>query len=312
MTNTEFKISITKDADGNDPDLDNISIYAAESLLVFIQSFKEFAKSYENQSDFRISIKKGSITSSLIAPSQSENFVKDIQDLLKGESKDNEKIKLLKGIQDRIKLNGLEYSVKLESINENIDLTDQFKGKNFSYTREKRQPKTDLIFLSGELFETGGKTKVNFHITRHEEEFKVECSKEEACMINKNLYEKIYFSAKRTTERGIKSYTFIDSYVNNEQFERYRDFYFSVITNNSIQRFDIVFEKFSSLMNTQRTESIVKHMKLFKNEFTERGILRTILMTLKSKIKTPNYVPVLSIYNEMAVILRAGSENNKI
>ena len=55
--NNEFTIKIISDSSGNEQSLNNISIEAADSLKVFIESLTRLAQTYDNYDNVEIRIK---------------------------------------------------------------------------------------------------------------------------------------------------------------------------------------------------------------------------------------------------------------
>lgn len=127
----ELKIKILSNSNGEKVSLDNISIDAADALKIFIESLSDFAKSYNDNSDVKLSMKDGSIETILTYPADKTEISEDIDEIITGKSFETHRTKLFKNIQDKIKLNGLEYSVLLKENNIEKDLTKNFKDKNF-------------------------------------------------------------------------------------------------------------------------------------------------------------------------------------
>lgn len=310
----EFIIKIHKDSKGNELSLDNITIEAADALKIFIESLTDFAKLYAI-SDIKLSIKNGSIESCLSYPSVGNRIYDEINNVIIGESKavSNEKIKSLKTIQDKIKQNGLDYTVIHKVNNEYLDLTSAFKSKNFPYSRAIRHEiNEDVEFIKGRLFESGGKVKTNIHLEGEEGEYKVECSQQQAIDINSRLYSEIYLSVIKKWKIGQKAtYHLLDNYLTEDLFLSYKNFFETVENDESLNRYDIVYKRIVEIIESEKNiREVLKIMRLYNYSQSDRGILRTILMTLKPVL--PKNEELTIMYKALADILRAGSLNKAI
>ncbi|MDV3776951.1 hypothetical protein CMU25_09410 [Elizabethkingia anophelis] len=309
--NNEFKIKIISNSEGNSVDLNNISLDAADALKVFIESLTGFAKSYDTE-DVTLSLKNGSIEACLVF--DDKNIISDIKDITEYKSFEAERTKYLKAIQDKIKMNGLAYEVYIKEKGISTDLTPKFKAKNFPVRRGKIIPyKYEIVFLSGELFEAGGKSTTNIHILKGESEFKINCSRIQAQKINERLYSKVYLSVlKRWRKEEKIEYSLIDSYLSEDKYDFYEDFHTELKLRDTLEKYDLIHEKVVEIYENKNLENteLIKLMRLYDNQYSDRGILRTLLMSIK---------PILSqnedlkyYYKEVANRLRRENSNNKI
>jgi hypothetical protein len=312
--NNEFIIKINKDSKGNKLSLDNINIEAASALKIFIESLTELAKQYKDVSDIKLSLKSGSIESCFVYPKSGNTIEDDLTSIINGTSENNERIKLLKEIQNKIKANGLDYSVYHKVGRQKIDVTSKFKSKDFSLKRSSRLEFNEkVVFLSGKLFESGGKVKTNVHIESGVEEYTVECSREQAVELNRRLYDQIQVAVvKKWKPEKKPTYHLLDSYLKEEDYIRYKTFYESIESNRNMSRFDSIHNKIVEIINSEKIDNgeILKIMKLYDYSQSDRGVLRTILMTLKPVFK--NESKITDKYIALAKLLRDGSVNNKI
>ncbi|MGM9476504.1 hypothetical protein ACS5PU_08735 [Pedobacter sp. GSP4] len=309
----ELKIRIVKDSKGNKLSLASIPIEAVESLKIFLDSFTTLANLYDNPSDFKVSITEGSVESNFIAPTNSKEFSQDIKDIIDGKLADVNKIKAFRSIQDKIKKNGLDYEVFWKINNKTSDLTQVFKGSNFPYKRHKNVNSSEIVFLKGGLFDAGGKTISNLHIEANNEEFTIGCSREEILEINQFMYSVIHISAIKTTKFNQRpSYTLIDYYLSSKEQLSIENFYKSIVKDDSLSKYDSIYDKLQTLLEYRDIKAIKYLINIFNNPFTERGILRTVLMTLKPYIKTKELKGLMRSYESLSATLRAESLNNRI
>jgi hypothetical protein len=308
----EFIIKINTDRNGNEVSLSNMTIDVVEALNNFLVSLKDLAKLHNNE-NFKFTLKDGCIEAGIEYPETDVEIDKEIEELLEGKSENNNTIKIFKAIQDKVKLNGLDYTVlhTVKGVKKNV--TEVFKSKNFAYKRGPRKEwNEEVVFIEGEIFDAGGKVKANLHIqTTGKEEFKLDCTKEQAGEIR--LYNKIFVSAvKKWKDEGKPLYTFIDNYLTQEKFTHYKEFYNKIDSDSTLSKYDVVHNEIVRILNddTINNGEILKLMRLYNFEFSDRGIIRTILMTLKPVFSDNKKLH--NIYNELADTLRAGSKNNII
>jgi hypothetical protein len=284
---------------------------AVEALNIFLTSLKDFAKLHD-RSNIRFILKDGCIEAGIEYPETDVDIDKEIEDLLNGSSEDNLKIRLFKSIQDKVKQNGLDYSVthKVKNINKNV--TEVFKSKNFSYKRGPRKEwEEELVFIDGEIFDAGGKKNANIHVSFGNEELKIECTKEQANQVHP--YNKFYFSAVKKWKEDVKpQYMLVENYLTEDRFKKYRTFYNSIIEDNTLSKYDFVYNEIIRVINDDGINNgeLLKIMRLFNFDFCDRGIIRTILMAIKPKKAESKKIS--EMYKALADTLRKNSTNNVI
>jgi hypothetical protein len=309
----ELKIRIVNDSKGNKLNLENITIEAAESLKIFLDSLAGLANTYGNSSEFKISLKDGSVESTLVFPTTNNQVASDINAVFSGQSRDMKKIRLLKQIQDKVKQNGLSYDIlwKVNDIEENI--TQIFKGTNFTYKRDRQKGYDETVFLKGRLIKIGGEPNSHLYVDANGTELRVQCSVEQAVNIKIPLYHPIFISAVKTNYDKYKpSYRLIDSYVDNDEISEIQQMLYSISQTKSLDRFDFVHEKIYELIQADRLETLKHIIIIFNTIHTERGILRTLLMSIKPIMKNEAFSQLKPLYNSLAETLRAGSTHNTI
>jgi len=310
-----FKIKIIKDSQGNNVNLSNITLDAADALKIFIESLTELAKTYENDHDIRLKLDNGSIETCLVY-SDDQEISHDIDKILSYESRDKERIKLFRNIQDKIQLNGLEYKIYLNKDNEpEKEVTQIFKGKKFKKVKQTFDRKYSIDFIEGALFEAGGRSTVNIHIENAElgKEYKIECTKPEAKKLNERLYSKVYLSVIKIckTEQDIE-YKYIDSYLREDNYMFYKSLHEHLTSNEAIEKYDMIYNYVVDTVNSDETsnEELIKLMRLYNNKFTDKGIVRTILMSIKPLI--PLEIGLKPHYDSLVETFKSRSQTNKI
>ncbi|WP_394665809.1 hypothetical protein [uncultured Chryseobacterium sp.] len=311
----ELKIRIIKDSLGNNLDLNNISIEAADALKVFIDSFTNLAKTYSNTSDINLRLDNGSITACLVLPEEDEHIVNDLEEVFTNKSRNNSRIKILKTIQDKIQLNGSEYEVYFKKSNlDEINITQIFKGTKFQTRKQRLTRVYSTEFIEGVLFEVGGKTNANVHVENEEngQTYTIGCERNDAKILNKRLYSKVYLSTRKIETQKELKYEYIDNYLDSELYSFYKSLHNELVTNDSIEKYDLIHDYIYQILNddNRSNEELIKIIKLYNNDYIEKGILRTILMSLKPIINRE--IGLLPHYNSLAEKLRSRSKTGKI
>lgn len=310
----EFIIKINTDSKGHEVSLDNMPIEAADALKVFIDTLTGVAKLQKDNSDITFSLKDGSITSVLTYPDSATEIETELEDVVEGKSYNSDLVKLFRNAQDKIRANGLGYSVshKVKG-KELIDLTEKFKSKDFTIRKGKRKEWNEEVkFISGRLYISGGKKNANIHLDHGDEDYIIDCTESEAVRINRLLFKTVYVAAlKRWKDGADPKYRLLDSYVDATAFSNFKRFYENT-NNKSLSRFDIIHDTISERVekNTRPDMGVVvKILRLFNHAQSDRGILRTLLITLKP-LKDNEIIS--DIYKNLADILRAGSKHKVI
>ncbi|MCS4300685.1 hypothetical protein [Chryseobacterium sp. BIGb0232] len=310
----ELKIKIIRDSQGNDLDLSNITIEAADALKVFIDSMVDFAKTYENTSEIKLMLDNGCIETSLIYPD--EQVSRDIDNILSLQVSEPKKVDAFKRIQEKIIMNGLEYGVYIKKEEESYrDITQIFKEKKFRKSKQKFDRKFSIEFIEGELFEVGGRVNANVHIENKTlgKQFKVECERPEAKNLNDRLYSKVFLSVRKIakTETDIE-YRYIDSYLREENYHYYKNLHERITMDDSLEKYGLIYKHIVDIINDDETlnEEIIKILRLYNNHFTKKGVIRTILMTLKPIINRE--VGLLPHYEDLVKTFRSRSNTGKI
>ncbi|WP_337045437.1 hypothetical protein [Emticicia sp. 17c] len=170
-----------------------------------------------------------------------------------------------------------------------------------------------IVFLKGKLYEAGGKKTTNVHIEDGENEYKIECSQEEARELKDFLYRPIFLSTIKVTKSNYPpEYKLIDYYNSQEEQNKYEDFVQKIVENDTLEKYDLLHDKIYEFIDEDKINDISKLIKVFNNNCTDRGVLRTILISLKPIIHNETYKQLNSSYQSLSELLRAGSSKKKI
>lgn len=311
----ELRIEIITDSDGNHVSLDNIPIEAAESLQVFIHSLTELAKTFDERSNVRLKLENNSVDACLVYDEIQNHITNSLDEVITNNSNDNHKIQIFKNIQDRIQLNGLQYRVYFKKNNQEREVTPLFEGVKFTKRRRRFEREYKLRFIRGTLFEAGGKSHANVHLENkiEGEEYKISCTKEQARKLNQKLYSEIFLAVteNKRSDNSFKHY-FVDSYLDEQKFLLYKSLHDLLEENTNIEKYDLIYNHIQDVINdAERSNAeLIKLMRLYNNSYTDKGIIRTILMTIKPILRTEE--DLYQYYNDLSSTLRGRSKTGKI
>ncbi|RZK33383.1 MAG: hypothetical protein EOO61_15405 [Hymenobacter sp.] len=130
--------------------------------------------------------------------------------------------------------------------------------------------------------------------------------------LNKLLYSEIRLCVLRKWKiEEDPSYHLMDSYITDDTYLRFKTFYQKIHEAPALEKFDIIYEAIIEAIERPKLKGgeIIKLMRLFDHPQADRGVLRTILVTLKPLREKD---PIAFMYQGLADVLRAGSTHNVI
>lgn len=326
----ELSIKITREKDGTPASLNDMSLDAAKSVKVFIESFTEYAKVRSKDSHIKLIDNGDSIDNILTLPesiivenstlndspsedsnSAIESSASEILSVVNSESESDDLVKVFNLIRKRISENGLSYEVNLKYQNENVNLTEKFKSKNKRFATKQQEDlpmQEEVLFVKGEIYESGGKTVTNIHIKPESgKDISILCSKDQARKFSKRLYTNVFVSAVRQW-KSPKDATMrlLDIYQDEEQFKRFEELYTNYTHTDSSERFDNLRKDLIENLTKYGVASprILRIMRLYNHELSDRGIIRTILLVLKP---LRHEEAVKDLYHDLALVLKNGN-----
>ena len=168
-----------------------------------------------------------------------------------------------------------------------------------------------MVFIDGTLFNAGGKVSTNIHVETEDEEFTIDCMREQASIVR--VYNKVYVAVVKKWKVGVKPhYKCLDNYLTKEKFSHYQSFYNKILNDKSLAKYDTIHNEIVRIIkdgNLSNGEAL-KIMRLYNYETADRGIIRTILITLKPVLNDNK--DLSDMYQSLAKILREGSIHKTI
>lgn len=285
MSSDKIEFKILKDADGKDVELNNLSVKAANSLVILIQNLSKIAELESNNSDVRINVSPGCACVSIEAPPAKINEIKNnIQDVVENNSnRKKEYFKSLSNIQNLFNLNGLQYDAKIFFNGEENSIIDLFDNK-FSNTRrnfKKKEYYFDVEFFKAKLIENGGKTP-NIHLDDKGSKIKISCTEKQAIKINKFLYQEVKIAAwGKLNSYNVKEYFFCDMYNEDLVYSEYKSFITDNMKLKGSDALENIHYKLKEYYSANEFIKAKKLIRIFNNEITDVNRLGAILLISK-------------------------------
>lgn len=289
----KLQISIVREANGDNCELDSMSLSAAKSFIKILDAVTKFVEAEQNK-DIKIKVKKGSAMLEVAPPSNDimSGIQNNINDVLNRESSNAAYLVGLREIQNVVKANGLVYDCNIFYDNVKIDLIQTLKEipEIRAPRRTSNSDFLDIEFFKGRLLETGG-VKPNFHIEVQHAKVKIICNTEqEARTVRNDLYKTVHVSAWVTMNPdNRKVYTFIEYFEDNQEYMIFKSFIRKIINEETEAALELIYSKFHEFMlvnDTTKAESMIKHLV---HSRMDANILRTVLILMKGLKENPKY-----------------------
>lgn len=282
VENIQFRI--TKDSNGDDISLNNLSIKATNSLIEILTALRNIAL-YENEPDLTIGVTRGSACASI-------NGYESLQVVQDGfwkvfnndEGRSNVYVNNLQLIKDQIKKSELEFEVSFLENGERVQVIELFERK-FRKKREKKAVENNfnIEFFDAKLMSNGG-NRPNFHVMDQHNSFTISCTEDEAKKVSPFLYENLRFSAwGKMNSKNKMEYTFCDIYNANERdfYNEFKLFFTEIKKLEGTEPIKLIHYKLKEFYSNHKFKESRKFIKLFCNDLADINHLTTILIISK-------------------------------
>lgn len=280
MSEDKLEFKITKDANGNDIELTNLSVEATESLILMLQSMKDIISNTPGAGLAKIQVVKGSATVMTVASAEViEHFQNDFNNVLDKKETNPDIVAPWRLLQNLFKANGLTYEASFYKKAEKISVEKKIKKAKEFRAKSIPKPANYLIeFLKGKLIEVGG-TNPNIHLQYLKP---IKCTEFQAIAVNKFLYQDIELLVRKRSVSGNEEYTFCEFFINDDQKLYFKNL-LNLLATKSLDDFlfDLHFE-IKKLLDEQQLGIVAKLIRLFDHSSTDVNIIKTILVITKS------------------------------
>lgn len=304
MDTSKLELKIVSDSNGKSIELDNLSILAAKSLNIFLDSLINLvdAVPLENRASLTFQVKKGSACVAVEGFSSGIEYLeKNFEEVVNCKSTNKELVNNWKAIQDVILANGLNYEVNIVTPQKGkVTLIEKIKTSPFKVKIKRHKADTNIHFLKGKLIAIGG-SRPNFHLYNdQQEETIVQCDEVIAKKISSLLYTEIYVSTWCKKTPGTKPiHTYADAYIHESDFLEFRNFVTKNIPEKDSEEFIKIHDKIREIVEKQDFGKLKKFMKLFNHSSVEPSTLKTILVNTKAFRNHPNIIGIRNSIKEI-------------
>lgn len=309
MHNNKLEISITKDSQQVDIDLNSLSIHATNVFLEIVEALKNIARLTPDSDNIRIQITKGSAKTAMvnIDDAQVNVIERTLEDVVNGNCEDKDIVENWRTIQNIFQANGLQYEAKFLKGSTTVPIYSKItSARKFRARPIKREYEYKLAFLTGKLIAVGGKNP-NLHILNdNDETIIISCDESSAIEANKYLYQNIRISCwqKKMNEEK-SSYEFCGVYNSENRFNTLKNFIEELnSTSDEISYLTIIHRKYKALLNEQNFSLARSIAQLFIHKSTPLSTLKTILVITKAFKNHPEFK------DSREAILQAMEENS--
>jgi hypothetical protein len=287
MPTSKIEFKIVKDTNGHDIDLNNMSLAVTRTLLSLLTSLTNIIDLADNNHQVNIKIIQGSATLVAEGPEAIIQEVEtDFNEVVEHKATNKALVGFWGDIQTVFQANGLEYEANIYKGQVKVPVLEKIKTSNTfkpKIRRIKKDSETSLSFVTGKLYEVGGK-KPNIHVVGNAaENYTIGCDENEAIKVNKFLYKQVYLSAWRKKKSGENpTYTFCDFYVDNNVFDDFKQF---IDENSKLKEVDALVSlhnKLKGFLDSRDFGNMRKFLRLYKHESLDVSTLKTILVITKS------------------------------
>lgn len=280
-----IEIILKKDSEGNDIELNKMSLSASKSLREILDALITIVE-FEKDLNLKIGLEKGSAAQKLISDENGHLDVvyNKILDASQGQpTRENLYVNQLNVIYKNFKKFN-EYGIYYNYDSKKQDIKPLFTRKFRNVrSRANLDNNFNIKFFEGTLELNGGK-KPNFHISVNGLQYTIQCNKQEARKVNTFLYQDIKISAWVKEKKNHLEYQFCDIYAgeSEEYFSEFKSFFKDLKNKKGTEPFHFISEQLESFYGKKDYAGAKKFIRIFINKFSLPTYLRTILVVSKA------------------------------
>ncbi|PKB43025.1 hypothetical protein AX016_1205 [Cellulophaga sp. RHA19] len=279
-----IEIILKKDSEGNEINLNHMSLKASKSLRQILDALILIAE-HEKDLNLKIGLEKGSAAHKLIGTHTNLKVVynKIIQASECQPTRENIYVNQLNVIRNNVE-DIQDWEIYYNSNTGTKESIKPLFSQKFRKTRKKEKIENNfnLQFITGYLELNGGR-KPNFHLISNDEPITIQCSRKEAQKVNPFLYKDVKIATWAKAKKHGMEYQFCDIYTGDSEkyFIDFQDFFSDLKTKIGTEPFHFISEKLEGLYDSQDYSGAKKFIRLFLNEYSLPTYLRTILVISK-------------------------------
>lgn len=319
-------LKVTTGSDGNImPSLASMTVQEAEAFLALYKSLLELVEVTGQTDSATISITQGSLSAGAHGDSVVAEMSQYIESTVNRECEDDKILSPLRKIQHVFQLNGMEYDLVVNRGGVITSYYDRFKtSKVFRRKSERIEYKSNIEFLTGHLYTSGGKKKQNIHFeTSDGEDIIINCSKDNSELAGHYLHHDIKISVWHQEDSPRRrAYELCDVYLDGyeELFLEFKQFFESLKNQDEYEGLTIIHDKINEYVTHREIDKLCMITRLFAHKSTDIQTLKIISVVTKRLKDVDGYVgfrnEILKYYNikfkkEMNLLKQARKDRNE-
>jgi phosphohistidine swiveling domain-containing protein len=283
MSQPRLEIRITKDASLNDIDIQAMSLKAAQSFLILLQSVTRIVELTPNNDEITLEIKPGSVVLAAEGK-QLKNVRAEFEKILDNKSTNKDLVDQWRKIQSLFTANGLQYDACFYEQGKKIPFYETLKKREKLRARSiaRKKFQTELEFLTGKLIAVGGKHP-NIHVEVEGKTLPpIGCTEINATKAKAYLYQTIRFSAWAKKAGNDNSFRLCDSYATDEIYEELMGTIKDIFAADQIEALKKLHFHCRHYLDNQLYGKFRKLIRLFNDDSTDINMLKMILIVTQS------------------------------
>lgn len=279
----EFTIEITKDVGGSEIAEHSMSLRAANSLKVILESLTEVA-TMSGGEDSNIKIDTGTTKISIKANQEQLDAIdKNLTDVSEGKSNNERLMTIWKKVHSTISANSLEYSASFHSVQNTKDITTIFKDKKkFKKTVVKRPIVRFYIGKLRGLVDNEKSSTITIELNE-EERYGVNCEATDTFALNNCFSHTIYISVIETIKGDKVTNRTLCNFYTQDFYNEIYSFYNECKRLRGIEKLKFINKTIDSIIRIGNDFSkVAKYVKLFNHTDEDVSVLRMLINTIQN------------------------------
>lgn len=280
-----LEISIEKDTNHQKADLKSMPLEVAQAFSIIVDSLTRIVENSPNKHTLKVKVLNGTVKVGLEGEGLTE-VKNDFLQAIDNQSSDKAVVNSWKNIQQLFKKNGLTYGSEAIIDNQTIHLITSLKNADPLRVKKRKSPpiQTEIEFITGELFQVGGKKNTNLHIEKESGKVSiVECSREVADNAKEYLYKTVQISAWQIPGLDKEQHVFCDSYFKGEYYDTLKSFIEKLESmDDGIKSLELLHFEVRRYLEAKDYKGFKRFLNLFNYPNINSSILHTILMLTTS------------------------------
>jgi hypothetical protein len=262
--------------------INSMPLQAAEAFQQLIQAMIELARNSPNPSKINVVVKEGSLETGLVGEDV-EEIAQEFLRINEGNSTNDKSIKIWSNIRKVYREQDFKFEAAMLSGDNWVTLTDKVQSaRPFKKKTTEKKYKSPVVFFEGELTESGGKSRPNFHIDTNWGEKIVWCSRQDVLNSKDFQYKDIAVIAYKKSESENSNHIIRVYHPEDELYLSHKNFFEEKISNQTeIAALTAIHRLYATNLKEGNFEYIRELNRIFATPAESMSTLKTILVIAK-------------------------------